>query len=171
MPRGFPLRSRLLRLILACAVGLVAGVAPAHADEKHAVKDPHFGEVLFYFFQENYFSALSRLMVAQHFGRVPHHDQEAELLRGGMLLSYGLDQESGRIFQALIDAGAAPDVRDRAWFYLAKIRYQRGYFGEAEYALGRVRGTLPGELEDERIVLHAVLLMRRKQYGDAILMF
>jgi hypothetical protein len=170
MPRGIRLRIRALRLMLAGAVGIAAGAAPARADERHVVKDPHFGEVLFYFFQENYFSALSRLMVAQHFGRVPHHDQEAELLRGGMLLSYGLDQEAGRIFQALIDAGAAPGVRDRAWFYLAKIRYQRGRIADAEYALGRVRGALPGELEDERLVLHAVLLMRRKQYGEAILM-
>ena len=158
------------RLIVAYAMALAAAVAPARADEKHAVQDPHFGEILFYFFQENYFSALSRLMVAQHIGRVPHHDQEAELLRGGMLLSYGLDQEAGRIFQALIDAGAAPGVRDRAWFYLAKIRYQRGYASEAEYALGRVRGVLAGELEDERLVLHAVLLMQRKQYNEAILM-
>ena len=161
---------RTPRLIFACAVALAAAVTPARADENHAVKDPHFGEVLFYFFQENYFSALSRLMVAQHFGQLPHHDQEAELLRGGMLLSYGLDQEAGRIFQVLIDSGAAPGVRDRAWFYLAKIRYQRGYVAEAEYALGRVRGVLPGDLENERLVLHAVLLMHRKQYGEAILM-
>lgn len=167
LPSATP-RRRVLRAILACALAL--GVACARADEKHTVKDPHFGEVLFYFFQEHYFSALSQLMVAQHFERVPHHDQEAELLRGGMLLSYGMDQEAGRIFQALIDAGAPPSVRDRAWFYLAKIRYQRGYVAEAEYAMGRVRGQLPGELEDERLVLHAVLLMHRKQYGEAILM-
>ena len=154
---------------LAC-VAFAAGGAPARADAEHTVKDPHFGEVLYYFFQEDYFSAVSRLMVAQHFGRVPHHDQEAELLRGGMLLSYGLDREAGRIFQALIDAGAPPSVRDRAWFFLAKIRYQRGYVDEAEYAMGRVRGPLPGDLEDERLVLHAALLMRRKQYGEAILL-
>jgi hypothetical protein len=158
----------VLRIILACLIAFA--VASARADEKRTVKDPHFGEVLFYFFQENYFSALSQLMVAQHFGRVPHHDQEAELLRGGMLLSYGLDQEAGRIFQALIDAGAPPPVRDRAWFYLAKIRYQRGYIAEAEYAMGRVLGQLPGDLEDERLVLHAVLLMHRKQYSEAVQM-
>ena len=122
---------------LACVAMVAAG--GARADERHAVKDPHFGEVLFYFFQEDYFSALTRLMTAQRFARVPHHAEEAELLRGGMLLSYGLHQEAGRIFQALIDAGAPPSVRDRAWFYLAKIRYQRGYVAEAEDAIARVR--------------------------------
>jgi hypothetical protein len=162
-------RGRVARVILACALA-AAWLASARAEDRHVVKDPHFGEVLYYFFQENYFSALSKLMVAQHFGRVPHHDQEAELLRGGMLLSYGMDQEAARIFQALIDSGASPSVRDRAWFHLAKIRYQRGYVDEAEYAMGRVRGPLPGDLENERLVLHAVLLMRRKQYGEAILM-
>jgi hypothetical protein len=154
---------------LAFLVLLVAGGAPgARAEDRRVVKDPHFGEVLFYFFQEDYFSALTQLMTAQHFGRIPHHQDEAELLRGGMLLSYGLDQEAGRIFQALIDAGAPPSVRDRAWFYLAKIRYQRGYASEAEDAIARVRGPLPGELEDERLVLHATLLMRRQQYSQAI---
>ncbi len=153
---------------LACVAMVAAG--GARADERHAVKDPHFGEVLFYFFQEDYFSALTRLMTAQRFARVPHHAEEAELLRGGMLLSYGLHQEAGRIFQALIDAGAPPSVRDRAWFYLAKIRYQRGYVAEAEDAIARVRGPLPGDLEDERLVLHAVLLFRRQQYPQAIAM-
>lgn len=154
---------------LACMAALAAG-GTARADQGRTVKDPHFGEVLFYFFQEDYFSALTRLMTAQRFARIPHHADEAELLRGGMLLSYGLHEEAGRIFQALIDAGAPAPVRDRAWFYLAKIRYQRGYFTEAENAIARVRGPLPGDLEDERLVLHATLLMRRKQYADAILM-
>jgi hypothetical protein len=161
-------RGRVLWAAIACAAALAA--APARGDEKREVKDPHFGEVLYFFFQENYFSALSQLMTAQHFGRIPHHDKEAELLRGGMLLSYGMDQEAGRIFQALIDAGAPPSVRDRAWFYLAKIRYQRGYVAEAEDAIARVRGQLPGDLEEDRLVLHATLLMRRKQYGEAVLM-
>src|SRR5258706_5910579 len=153
---------------LACAAMVAAG--GARADERHAVADPHFGEVLFYFFQEDYFSALTRLMAAQHLARVPHHVEEAELLRGGMLLSYGLHQEAGRIFQALIDAGAPPSVRDRAWFYLAKIRYQRGYVAEAEDAIARVRNPLPGDLQDERLVSHAVLLLRQKQYPQAIAM-
>src|ERR1700716_1124318 len=171
MAQGVHKRVWVLGTALACMAAFAACGAPAvRADERHAVKDPHFGEVLFFFFQENYFSALTLLGTAQHFARVPHHVEEAELLRGGMLLSYGLHQEAGRIFQALIDAGAPPSVRDRAWFYLAKIRYQRGYVAEAEDAIARVHGPLPGDLEDERLVLHAVLLLRRQQYPQAIAM-
>jgi hypothetical protein len=107
-------------------------------------------------------------MVAQHFERLPHHADEAELLRGGLLLSYGLHREAGEIFARLIEAGAPAPVRDRAWFYLAKIRYQRGYLAEAEEALERIGEQLPGGLEDERRLLHANVLMARGEYARAV---
>ncbi|HJX58876.1 MAG TPA: hypothetical protein VJ325_09160, partial [Thiobacillus sp.] len=143
---------------------LSGGVLAAGAAEPRVVQDPHYGEVLFHFYQQKYFSALGHLMTSQHFARMPRHEQEAELLRGGMLLSYGQHVEAGRVFERLIEAGTAPAVRNRAWFYLAKIRYQRGYLAEAEQALASIEGALPGDLEDERQVLYALLLMNRQQY-------
>jgi hypothetical protein len=146
---------------------LSGGVLAAGAAEPRVVRDPHYGEVLFHFYQQKYFSALGHLMTSQHFARMPQHEQEAELLRGGMLLSYGQHVEAGRVFEQLIAAGTTPAVRNRAWFYLAKIRYQRGYSAEAEQALALIEGALPGDLEDERQVLHALLLMNRQQYQQA----
>ena len=93
----------------------------------HEIKAPQYGDALFYFFQDRYFTSVTTLMASQQFERVGRHDDEAEILRGGMLASYGLTKEAGEIFAQLIDRGASPRVRDRAWFYLAKIRYQRGY--------------------------------------------
>jgi hypothetical protein len=59
-------------------------------------------------------------------------------------------------------------VRDRAWFYLAKIRYQRGLLAEAEDALGRIATKrLPGDLEEDRALLHANVLMARARYAEA----
>jgi len=136
-------------------------------ETRREVRDPHYGEVLFYFYQQKYFSSLAHLMTAQHFDRLPTHADEAELLRGGMLLSYGVHLEAGRIFERLIAQGAAPDVRNRAWFYLAKIRYQRGYLAESADALARIEGDLPGDLNDERQVLHALVLMREGKYQEA----
>ena len=152
----------LLAVLLSCAL------SSAHAAERREVRSPHFGEALFDFYQEKYFSTLTRVMVEQHFVRLEPHAEEAELLRGGVLLSYGAHLEAGRIFERLITEGAQPATRDRAWFYLAKIRYQRGYIEQAEEAVARVEGTLPGELEEERRLLHANLLMRRQQYQKAV---
>lgn len=157
----------LFLLALVCAVPAMAANGQPRRGESQEIKDPHFGEALFYFYQQQYFSAITNLMTARYFERLPHHGDEAELLLGGMYLSYGLHSQAGEIFQRLIDTGAPPAIRDRAWFYLAKIRYQRSYLVEAEDAMARIRGTLPGELEDERKLLQAYLLMQRKNYRQA----
>src|SRR6187549_598940 len=120
--------------------------ASAPAEPTHEIKAPHYGDAVYYFFQDRYFTSITTLMASQQFDRVVKHDDEAEILRGGMLASYGLTKEAGEIFARLIDRGASPRVRDRAWFYLAKIRYQRGYLVEAEEALAKVEKSLPKEL-------------------------
>jgi hypothetical protein len=153
----------LAALALACAV-----CAPALAKQpRHVVKDPYYGDSLFYFFQQRYFTSVTDLMVSQHFARLTHHADEAELLRGGLYLSYGMHREAGDIFTQLIQKGAKPDVRDRAWYYLAKIRYQRDLPGQAEEALSHVGDSLPPELEEDRALLQANLLMARHDYADA----
>jgi tetratricopeptide (TPR) repeat protein len=163
------LRKPLTRIALAAGVMLAACTALADDGRppNHEIKDPHYGDALFHFFQDHYFTSVTTLMASQHFERVAHHDDEAEVLRGGMLLSYGLTKEAGQIFAKLIDKGASPAVRDRAWFFLAKIRYQRGYLPEAENALAQVENNLPTALEEERILLQANLLMAHGDYNGA----
>jgi hypothetical protein len=133
----------------------------------HEIKAPYYGDTLFHFFQDRYFASVTNLMVSQHFARVDGHTEEAEVLRGGILLSYGLHREAGDIFTRLIDLGASPPTRDRAWFYLAKIRYQRGYLTEAEDAIARIGNALPVDLKEERGLLLANLLMARADYAAA----
>lgn len=127
----------------------------------------HYGQVLFDFFQDKHFSALTGLVTSQHFGRLAAQSDETEILRGNLLLSYGVHGQAGQIFAALIDRGSAPSTRDRAWFYLSKIRYQRGRYAEAEAALARIVGKLPQPLDTERNLLWAQLLMARGDYARA----
>lgn len=164
-----PLRSAVRRLALAAAVASAfqAGAVLAADEPRHVVKDPHYGDALFHFYQDHYFTSITTLMASQHFGRVSQHADEAEVLRGGMLLSYGLHREAGEIFAQLIEKGATPAVRDRAWLYLAKIRYQRGFLAEAQDAIARIENHLPPELEEERVLLKANLLMARADYSRA----
>lgn len=163
---------RATAMAAACVVSALAlGALPARAADAtppHVVQDPHYGDGLFYFYQDRYFTALTTLMVSQHFGRVPHHADEAEVLRGGMLLSYGLHREAAAIFAQLIERGAEPPVRDRAWYYLAKIRYERGLVSEAQAALAKVEHPLPPSLEEDRQLLSANIAMALGDYKSAI---
>jgi hypothetical protein len=146
--------------------------APTFAGDAgpRVVRDPFYGEGLYYFYQERYFSALTHLMASQRFQRLPTQADEAELLRGGLMLSYGLHREAGEIFARLIEAGTVPSVRDRAWFFLGKIRYQRGYFDEAADAFGRIGEALPAAMQDERRLMEANVQMARGDYARAVSM-
>ena len=164
-----PTRPRSRRRLVA-ALGLVLtllGAASLHAEPGGEIKDPHYGDVLFHYFQDHYFSAATTLMVSQQFERVAHHSEEAEVLRGGILLSYGLHREAGDIFTRLIAMGATPPTRDRAWYFLAKIRYQRGYLAEAQEAMAQIGSALAPELKEDRTLLQANLQMARGDYSGA----
>jgi tetratricopeptide (TPR) repeat protein len=163
------LRDAVRRVAAAMAIlpALLTSVAVAKDPPPAPVKAPHYGDTLFHFFQDQYFTSITTLMVSQHFDRVAEHGDEAEVLRGGMLLSYGLHREAGEIFAQLIEKNAPPRVRDRAWYYLAKIRYQRGYLAEAEDAIARIENNLPADLEEDRSLLKANLLMARADYAGA----
>jgi hypothetical protein len=157
---------------LALAAGPVAARKPK--EEKpligtpQVVQDLHWGDVLFYFYQGDYMQALTRLGASQDFNRVTHHTVEAELLKGGLYLSLGEHEEAGRIFRSLLNDNVPLDVRNRAWFYLAKVWYQREYLQQAADALASIRGALPGDLEPERHLLEAQVMMYLDHYDEAI---
>ncbi len=160
------MRFRFALTLIALAIGSVHAAEPAEPAQR-PVTAPHYGDTLFHFYQDKYFSAVTSLMVSQHFTRLAPHDDDSEILRGGLLLSYGMHREAGQIFAQLIERNAPPSVRDRAWYYLAKIRWQRALPREAEEAITKIGGKLPDGLEEDRGLLHANLLMARQDFAGA----
>jgi hypothetical protein len=108
------------------------------------------------------------LLAARELDRIPHTQGEAELLLGGLYLSLGEHVEAGRIFEALLKQNTTEAVRNRAWFYLGKVWYQRGYLEESERALRQVSDKIDPRINAERYMLLAQLMMRQGRYDDAI---
>lgn len=161
--------ARLLTLAAAAlAVPAADAVAARDQGDGIVVQDLAYGEVLFEYFQEDYFSALTRLMAAQQRGELPNHGAEGELLLGGLYLSYGQHRLAGEIFERVLQQSVEPELHDRAWFFLAKIWHQRGYLPEAEAALARITGELPEDLEPERHMLYAQILMDQGRFDQAL---
>ncbi|MGB5491706.1 MAG: tetratricopeptide repeat protein [Woeseiaceae bacterium] len=132
------------------------------------VKDPHYGEVLFYFYQEDYFPAIVRTLAAKQNQQLDDHADESELLLGGMYLSYGHHLEAAAIFERLLADNVATDIRDRTWFFLAKIWYQRGYLDRSQEALANIESELPKNLQREALMLQAQILIARGDYDAAV---
>ena len=164
MPSGRFFLSHLLLLVFLTP----AAIGATSSKEPIVVQDPQYGEVLFYFYQEDYFPALVRLLAARKQEQLTNHADDAELLLGGMYLSYGHHLEAAEIFERLLADNVDADVRDRTWFFLAKIWYQRGYLDKAREALSYIQNDLPDNLQREALMLDAQILIDAGDYDAAV---
>jgi hypothetical protein len=164
-------------LVRALCAGLLLALlaAPAlarrHDPEKLPeirVRDLHYGDALFYYYQHDDFEALTRLAAYDHWNRMPHHADDAQLLMGGLYLALGMHNEAGRRFQALLKDPVPTGVRNVAWFYLAQVWYARGYLDQAAGALARINGRMSGELEAQKELLLGNVLIHQGKLEDAI---
>jgi tetratricopeptide (TPR) repeat protein len=166
------LRPLILSGVLCTLPWLASGAKDVKPDPNglapHPIQDLAYGDVLFYFFEDDYFDSITRLLAAQQLERVPHTHEEAQLLLGGLYLSMGQHVEAGRIFQELLNQSTSEAVRNRAWFYLGKVWYQRGYLDESERALRQVSDKIDQRINAERYMLLAQLMMQQGRYDDAI---
>ena len=158
-----------IRLLLVLLVLVAPATHAAKNDEDTiVVKDPQYGEVLFYFYQEDYFPAIVRLLAAQQQGQLDEHAEDSELLLGGMYLSYGHHLEAAKIFERMLADKVSTEVRDRTWFFLAKIWFQRGYHEKSQQALGFIEGELPENLQREALLMQSQILIDTGEYDRAI---
>jgi len=165
---------RLARaLCLGAVLALLAGPALArrHDPEKLPeirVRDLHYGDALFYYYQHEDFEALTRLAAYEQWNRMPHHEEDAQLLMGGLYLALGMHNEAGRRFEALLKDPVPSGVRNVAWFYLAQVWYARGYLDRAALALARINGRMSPERESQKELLLGNVLIHQGKNDEAI---
>jgi hypothetical protein len=159
---------------------LAVGTAPAWAKHKKppdpdklpslTVQDLHYGDVLFHYWadEDSGLYALTLLNAYSQWNLMPHHEADAQLLAAGLYLQLGMHNEAGRRFETLLGERLPPHVRNKAWFYLAKIWYERGYYDRAEQALGRIQGSTDPQTDAERTHLLVNVLMRQQRFDEAV---
>lgn len=160
-----------MRRLLALLPGLLLSAsltAPALAAPGQRVENARYGEVLFQFYQQEYFTAITHLLAARSQGRLGHDWFHAELLLGGLKLSYGLTDSAERIFKRLLAEQAPPDVRDHAWYYLAQLAFQKGRLDQAAHALAQISEKLPPEFAGRRQMLSALVHMQQGDFAGAV---
>ncbi len=168
MLRGCSIASRIRAGLILLVLAAPAAYAAKIDKEPIVVQDPQYGEVLFHFYQEDYFPAIVKLLAAKERQQLNDHAEDSELLLGGMYLSYGHHLEAAAIFERMLADNVSTEIRDRTWFFLSKIWYQRGYLDKSQEALGFIEGELPKNLQREALMLEAQILIDAGEYDRAI---
>lgn len=174
------LGAKLFRIMLAvvcCSIYTAASAQSTETPQAHenldeeprTVQDLRYGVALYNFFQQSYFDALTEIMVGQQLNDFQNHPKQAELLRGGMSLSYGMVDEAESVFTRLLQTSSdsVDHQKNQAWFYLAKLQYQFDQTDKARNALKESGQLTDKALMQERYYMMANLALREGDFATA----
>ncbi|WP_455205303.1 tetratricopeptide repeat protein [Kaarinaea lacus] len=169
----------MLPLVRALTFVSVIGFVGVSAAEppNNALKDLYFGEALFYAYQQDYFSAISRLdtELAQYYGldepnlnSLYYHIDHAEFSVGDFELFYRMHNRAGRAIKAVIEGNVEETVRNEAIYRLAKIYYQKQQPLNALETIEKLQGQVPETLRYEEPFLRAQIYIETGRFTDAM---
>lgn len=137
-------------------------------DQPHYVEDFAYGEFLYDYYQNRFFSSITQLLVAQKRDQFQRQPEHAELLLGSLFVAYGLLNEAEDIFLRLIEAGVKEETKNDAWFHIATLKYKQGDLDGSEEILNTKLTNPNKKLKLEREIILGLILMQRDQYEEAI---
>ena len=141
---------------------LVVMPAVAAGQDNERLQELLYGEALFLSHEQDYLAAIARLQLAEDQQQSPV-GKDARLLLARLKLAWGLHVEAGFDFHALLDEDVPAEVRNRAWYELARAFSRKGYHEAAVEALGNIKGELPADIAGDYQLLYATVLMSLQQ--------
>ncbi len=156
--------SYVLKVLAFCSSCWCASTAFSATLNKEELE---YGTVLFDFHQKDYFNAL----IEMEYNKAIRNDialsSEGSVLTGGMLLSYGVPDEAYTIFTSLLNDNESVLVRNRAWYYLAKLYYSKSNNTRAIAALSKVQGEVPQDIHLQYHYLASLIELKENHLGSA----
>lgn len=140
---------------------------PVPIDQPHAIEDLAYGDLLFEYYQQHYFSAITKILVAKERGLFKNNSEHAELVLGALYVSYGLLDSGEAIFRDLLNTYTSAQGADESWYQLARIYYKRG---NTQHALGILTSNISEPLESratEHVLLQILCHIRLGQVEQA----
>ena len=169
--------SRAPFIVLGFSLLALTAALPGYGEEP---RDPYFGEALFYAHQGQYFEALERLdaEVRQHndvdepqLDTLYAYIDDAEFSLGDFELRYRMHHRAGRAIRAVLEGAVDELVRNDAAFRLARIHFQKGQVDDAQRALDRINGKVPGGIRDDIEFLRGNIYLAEERYAEAAEVF
>lgn len=141
--------------------------APTLSGE-HEVKDLAYGDFLFDYFQQHYFASLTKLMIGEQKQQFKHNNDQAQVLKGALFVSFGMLEQAEQIFDQLLPSSVTRDDANKAWYTLADLHYRNGNAEHAHQILiEKIRDPSPALLPRVKL-LDAQVLLQLERKDEAI---
>lgn len=161
---------RALLGVLLCLCGLAhASDGQWRLDRPHPVEDPAYGQILYDYYQQRYFAAMSHILIGLETGALPTQQQRAQVLLGALYANYGMPREAEQLFDALLDKAVDEELATRVWIHLGNLYYQQQRYQQALDTLDQRVKDVPDDLQQNYHALRTRILMKMGRYDDTTL--
>jgi hypothetical protein len=155
---------------------LIFSAAIAEDEVRQPLKDLFYGEALYYAYQDDYFTAITKLdtELGQYYSLDERqldpfhiHIQQAEFSVGDLELSYRMHKQAGRALRSIMESHVDKAIRNEAAFRLARIFFQKNDPGNALHILQTIEGEVPERVRDDEQMLRAQIYIATGKFTDA----
>lgn len=150
----------------AFALGLSGHALASDTKSSKPVKSLEYGEVLFEYYQDKYFPALSQYFYAKDLRVLKDQGTEATLVSGAINVGLTMPQHAIAIFEGLLQHAKDNVTRDQAWFHLAHLYYVLGDIDNASRAVENVGNDIPDNLKQRFYALYININVRFKKASE-----
>lgn len=169
-----PFRFRRVPHVLALAITTLVLHQAAHAVDlrkrlnvRQEASEVVLGQTMFDYYQGNNFSALSNILLAKSMGRIDDSVTSSEVLLGDLYTAFGMPDEADNVFSRVMTRDMRTQTRNETILRKGRLQFHQGNYFEAERLLNVPLDTQITDLEAERRVMLATVLMARNEYTDA----
>lgn len=141
-------------------------LASSRIDRPHEVVDPGYGAILFEYYQQHWFAAMSQALMALETGTLPTQQAQAEVLLGALYGHYGMPDEAEALFRSLLADSVDPSLAPGIWLHLAELHYRKQRYADALVLLDEEIKTPPVQLQQQFHALRTRLLMRLGRFEE-----
>ncbi|MDI1301136.1 MAG: hypothetical protein PSX71_04460 [bacterium] len=169
-----PFRFRRVPHVLALAITTLVLHQAAHAVDlrkrlnvRQEASEVVLGQTMFDYYQGNNFSALNNILLAKSMGRIDDSVTSSEVLLGDLYTAFGMPDEADNVFSRVMTRDMRTQTRNETILRKGRLQFHQGNYFEAERLLNVPLDTQITDLEAERRVMLATVLMARNEYTEA----
>ena len=130
-----------MRFSITLFVLCVLIIAPLYAGQKVVTpqeKEIRYRDVYFYYYNKDYFTAISLLQAELKMNRLQTSSKDLPLLLGLLYTGYGLHEKAEEVYREIFSSASSKKQINAAYFYLARQQYKAGELEAASRNLEKV---------------------------------